>query len=266
MLAEQSQVTNTRQQESSRRVARAQRILDAAAELILRWGYQKTTLDDISRQAGVAKATIYLHWKTREELFAALLKREKLEMAEELKQRIAEDPEGATLRGMLKHSALLLMKRPLLKAVMLRDMEVIGKLAQSEHSTAAYAERLEGFKTYLELLREQGLVRTNLSTRAQGFIMSAVFLGFFYVAPFMPEEYTISEDEFVELIAETVHCTLEPADGFSVDALQTASHNFLRYLDHTTTLMQEQFQQELASWGRDKSGPNRGKGRTHHEY
>ena len=132
-------------EERSKREQRANRILDAAAELMLRWGYNKTTIDDIARYAGVAKGTIYLHWKTREELFGALIKREKMEMAEDLKQRITADPEGATLRGILKHSALALMKRPLLKAALLRDMDVLGKLALSEHSSAAYTERLEGF-------------------------------------------------------------------------------------------------------------------------
>ena len=59
--------------ERSKREERADRILDAAANLILRWGYKKTTIDDIAKQAGVAKGTIYLHWKTREDLFVALL-------------------------------------------------------------------------------------------------------------------------------------------------------------------------------------------------
>jgi len=66
-LVKQSQGTNVRELEVSRRRERAQRILDAAATLLLRWGFQKTTIDDIARLAGVAKGTIYLHWKTREE-------------------------------------------------------------------------------------------------------------------------------------------------------------------------------------------------------
>ncbi len=241
-MAHQSQGAShsiPRPQEVSRRQERAHRILDAAAALILRWGYNKTTIDDVSRQAGVAKGTIYLHWKTREELFAALIKREKLELAEEIKQRIAEDPAGATLRGMLKHTALALMKRPLLKALFLRDMDVLGKLAHSEHSGAAYAERLAGFTTYLQVLREQHLLRTDLSLRAQVYIFSAIFLGFFLVAPLMPDE--------AELMAETVHCTLEPARSFPSEALQTASHAFLQYLNHAVATAQEQFQQEVDS-------------------
>src|SRR6266700_6032000 len=97
-LVKQSQGTNARELEVSRRRERAQRILDAAATLLLRWGFQKTTIDDIARLAGVAKGTIYLHWKTREELFVALIKREKLGMAEDLKQRIGTDPAATTLQ------------------------------------------------------------------------------------------------------------------------------------------------------------------------
>ena len=246
-MAQQSQGASTRQQEISRRQTRAQRILDAASTTILRWGYQKTTLDDIARQAGVAKGTIYLHWKTREELFTALLKRERVELTEDLKQRIAADPAGATLRGILKHSALALMKRPLLKAVLLRDMEVLGKLAQSEYSSAAYTERLEGFKTYLELLREHDLVRTDLSLRAQVYMLSAIFAGFFLVAPLMPEEFTLSDEELADLMAETVHCTLESGRSVPSDELQTVSHAFMQYLNRAIALAQEQFQKEVES-------------------
>ena len=249
-MAHQSQEAShsiPRPQEVSRRQERAHRILDAAATLILRWGYNKTTIDDVSRQAGVAKGTIYLHWKTREELFAALIKREKLELAEEIKQRIAEDPAGATLRGMLKHTALALMKRPLLKALFLRDMDVLGKLAHREHSSAAYAERLAGFTTYLQVLREQHLLRTDLSLRAQVYIFSAIFVGFFLVAPLMPDEFTLSDEELAELMAETVHRTLEPGRSFPSEALQTASHAFLQYLNHAMATAQEQFEQEVES-------------------
>ena len=115
-MTAQHQEANTQPTEAYKRRQRAQRILDAAAALILRWGYNKTTIDDIARQSGVAKGTIYLHWKTREDLFTALMKREKAELAADVQQRIAADPAGATLRGLLKHSALALMQRPLMKA------------------------------------------------------------------------------------------------------------------------------------------------------
>jgi AcrR family transcriptional regulator len=244
-LAKQSQGASTREPEVSRRRERARRILDAAAALILRLGFQKTTLDDVSRQAGVPKGTMYLHWKTREELFRALISREKLELAEDLKQRICADPAGATLRGILKHSALALMQRPLLKAVIMRDMDVLGKLAHGKQSSVDRAENLIGFKIYLELLREYGLVRTDLSLQAQVYMFSAIFMGYFFVAPLMPDEFTFSDDEIADLMAETVHCTLEAGRSVSPNELQTVSHVFMQYLNHATEIAQEQFQKEV---------------------
>jgi AcrR family transcriptional regulator len=246
-LTDQKQESSTQPREAYRRVQRAHRILDAAAALILRWGYNKTTIDDIARQAGVAKGTIYLHWKTREELFSALLKREKAELADDLKQRIAADPVGATLRGLFKHSALALMQRPLMKAVLLRDLDVIGKLAHSEHSSAAYLQRLGGFTTYLEVLRAHELVRTDLSLRAQVNMLSAIFMGYFLAAPLVPDAFMLSDQERAELMAETVHRALELDRSDAPDALQSVSDAFMHYLNRTIANAHEQFQQALES-------------------
>jgi AcrR family transcriptional regulator len=246
-LVQADQGVSTSKLDVSRRRERAQRILDAAAALILRLGFQKTTLDDVSRQARVAKGTLYLHWKTKEELFRALILREKLELAEDLKQRICADPAGGTLRGILKNSTLALMQRPLLKAILLQDIDVLGKLANGKQSNVAQAERLMSFKIYLELLREYGLVRTDLSLQAQVYMFSAIFMCYFFVAPLMPDEFTLTDEELADLMAETVHCTLEAGRSIPADTLQAVSHAFMQYLDHAIALAQEQFQKEVAS-------------------
>ena len=93
---------------STKQQEREQRILDAAGDLIRRWGYDKTAMDDISDKSGVAKGTIYLHWKTREELFEALLRRESQALMNDFKQSILQDPAGATLRGIYRQAALAL--------------------------------------------------------------------------------------------------------------------------------------------------------------
>ena len=116
------------------REQRAERILDAAAELMLRWGYNKTTIDDIVRLAGVPKGTIYLHWKTREELFLALMEREYTRLIRDTQQRIASDPDGGTMWGITKHAMLATMKRPLMKAVMLRDTDLMGEWLHKEYA------------------------------------------------------------------------------------------------------------------------------------
>jgi len=236
---------NAREPAVARRHERAHRILDAAAALILRWGYNKTTIDDVARHAGVAKGTIYLHWNTREDLFHALMIREKVGLADDLRGRIAADPAGTTLPGLLKHSALALMARPLLKAVLLRDIDIVGKLAQGQHSSAAYAERLLAFKTYLEFLREHELVRTDQSLAEQVYVVSAIFMGYFLVAPLMPAEFRPADEQMAELLAETVQRTLAPADSAKPAEQHAAAQVFEQYLSRAIAAAQQQLQQAI---------------------
>src|SRR5215467_6408147 len=227
-------------QTRERREARAQRILNAASTLILHDGYDKTAIEDIARKAGVGKGTLYLHWNSRGALFAALLLREKVAMAEDIKQRIAGDPAGASLHGLLKHAALALLQRPLLKAFLLRDTQVFGKVVQREQSSALSTEVLAGFTAYLETLRQQGLARADLSLHETVTLFSFIFVGFFLAVPFLPDAFKPSDEELAELIAETGHRALEPRDPLPESSLQTASHTLTQYLDHSVGRAQEQ--------------------------
>lgn len=50
-------------------------ILDAAESLFVRFGYRKTSVDDVAREAGIAKGTVYLYFAGKEPLFRAMLSR-----------------------------------------------------------------------------------------------------------------------------------------------------------------------------------------------
>ena len=210
-------------EERSRRQERADRILDAAAELVLRWGYKKTTIDDIAKQAGVAKGTIYLHWKTREDLFLALITREGLKLVEDMKRRIASDPEGSTLRGFVKHSTLALMQNSLMKGLYLNDTDMLGEIASREYSSATYPQRIENYKVFLEFLRSQGLVSTDIGIREQTYILSAVWIGFLLVDPWMPDEFKFSDEEMIEMLADTVQRALEPRNTATSSVIDTGT-------------------------------------------
>jgi AcrR family transcriptional regulator len=250
-LATKHNVASSTEKDQSWRQERADRILDAAAELVLRWGYKKTTIDDIAKQARVAKGTIYLHWKTREDLFMSLIIREDLKFGEDLKRRIASDPEGSTLRGFVKQTTLALMNNALIKALLLNDTELLGELASMEFSSATYPQRIENYKIFLEFMRNHGLVSTDIGIREQTYIFSAVWIGFLLADPWMPEEFKVSDEEMVELLADTVQRALEPrntAEGSAKDAgsSQEVTKAFNLYLDQEVEAI-EVWRKELES-------------------
>jgi AcrR family transcriptional regulator len=53
--------------------ARVDQIADAALRLFARYGYKRSSMDDIAREAGLAKATLYLHFKGKDDVFRAML-------------------------------------------------------------------------------------------------------------------------------------------------------------------------------------------------
>lgn len=50
---------------------RSDAILDAALSLFVRYGFAKTTIMDISRKASIASGTVYLYYKSKEEILNA---------------------------------------------------------------------------------------------------------------------------------------------------------------------------------------------------
>src|SRR5258708_4001138 len=51
------------------------RILDAAQRLFVRYGVKRTSIDEVAREAGIAKGTVYLSFGSKAELFAAIADR-----------------------------------------------------------------------------------------------------------------------------------------------------------------------------------------------
>ncbi len=61
-------------------------ILDSAERLMGRLGYQKMTMDDIAREAGIGRRTIYLHFPSKEEVALAKIDR----TVDRLKSRLSQ--------------------------------------------------------------------------------------------------------------------------------------------------------------------------------
>ena len=57
-----------------RKEDRPQEIADAAFATFAEKGYAATRIDDVARRAGISKGLTYLYYKTKEDLFKAVVK------------------------------------------------------------------------------------------------------------------------------------------------------------------------------------------------
>lgn len=55
---------------------KAEQILHAAARVFMEQGYGAASMDCVAREAGVSKATVYAHFSSKEQLFAAIVRGE----------------------------------------------------------------------------------------------------------------------------------------------------------------------------------------------
>jgi AcrR family transcriptional regulator len=77
-------------------------ILDAVERLLARYGYKKTTMDDLAREAGIGKGTIYLYFPSKEEVALSSIDRVVERVYEQLRMIAASGGAAAErLRRML---------------------------------------------------------------------------------------------------------------------------------------------------------------------
>src|SRR3990172_12146711 len=73
---------------SDDKLVRREAILDAASELLARDDYHDISIARIARKAGMAKGTVFLYFKTKEELFLQLQIREYKSWFENINSRL----------------------------------------------------------------------------------------------------------------------------------------------------------------------------------
>jgi AcrR family transcriptional regulator len=235
-------------EELSRRQERAHRILDAAAELIQRWGYKKTAVDDIARLAGVAKGTIYLHWKTREDLFMALLLREGVEAGREMIERVDRDPEGMYLSTIIKHSIYVTMTRPLARALFIQDVNMLGELVQQgrEDLNMLTQQKLTFGRQLLEFFRTKGVLRTDRSLEDQLKMYITMVIGTMTVDQYLPADMHSSPEEATELLSAMIRDTLEPGELAGPEVQRELKGIWDQYIGQFMQMLEERLQAELA--------------------
>jgi AcrR family transcriptional regulator len=208
------------EQEVNVRQERAERILDAAAELYQRHGYKRVTIDDIAERAEIGKGTIYLHWKTRQALSIAVLEREFLNGLDELVGYIRADPQAALLHRMSYNLYVGVMHRPLLHALYTSDWETLGKLTKSGLGGKFQSNMSMASNGYLPLLVESGLIRPGLTANELVYTYRATIGGFFITDAFVNEQDSIAIERRAALLSEIVQRAFEAEPPPSAQVVQ----------------------------------------------
>jgi AcrR family transcriptional regulator len=88
--------------------AKLRQIMDGAREVFLSAGFDGASMNDIARAAGVSKGTLYAYFKSKDDLFEAIIRAEKAQSAERL---CIFPPDCGDARAMLGDFGIRLLSR-----------------------------------------------------------------------------------------------------------------------------------------------------------
>ena len=126
---------------------KSQHIIDAAIRVFARTGYYSSRVSDIAREAGIASGTIYLYFKTKDEILVTLFRAKMAEWAGMVRREIATEPDPvAKLRRLVALHFSVLESNPDLAEVVQVELRQGHKFFRgaSAHEISAYFALIGG--------------------------------------------------------------------------------------------------------------------------
>ncbi|WP_241524334.1 TetR/AcrR family transcriptional regulator [Mycobacterium paraense] len=210
---------------------RADRILDTARDLLLSWGFRRVTVDELARRAGVGKGTIYLHWRSREDVFHAVSAREAAAMADAIVDAIRENPAEVALNRYLRRLFIEAMNRPVLRALYTRDSDTLGTFLAAENHRRLEENKLGVHRDYVGALAAEGMLRPDLRLEDLDYTLPVIVFGFFAAEPFLPPVIRLTLKQKADRLADTVRRAFEPTEAPSSDTVKRAAAKALPILE-----------------------------------
>lgn len=189
---------------------REQRILDAASDLIVHYGFDKTTVSDIANEAGISKGAIYLHFKSKDELFEALLIREMQVYSSVWFDKLEADPKGGTIGSMYKTTLYALNSNPFMTALFKRDSRVLGSYL---HKPDNFFRKQQEYNTrfiFVKMMQDAGAMRKNIDANVVAHIMDMLAYGLVSMGDIKNEKFIPSTNKTIEAIADIMDKALTP--------------------------------------------------------
>lgn len=218
---------------------REARLLAAAETLVLRHGYDKTSVAEVARAAGVSKGAFYLAFASKDELIEELVLRESLAFQARWGTEVRAHPRFGTVGAMYEGMLAALEERPLMSRIMRRDAQLLGRYLHRpgnvfERMAAGQPTRGEA----LAVLQKAGAIRSEVDADVAAHVINIIAFGLVSLPDFVVATGTPPPGEVFAFIGQMMDHMLTPADGPTPSAraameqlMQRGEEGLARFLD-----------------------------------
>ena len=140
-------------------------IIEAACRVFARTGYYNSRVSDIAREAGVASGTIYLYFKTKEEILVTLFREKMAAWVAHVRSQIAAEPDAvARVRRLVALHFRVLENDPAMAEVVQVELRQGHKFFRGA-SAAEISSYFELIGSILEEGRAAGTIRDDVPVK-----------------------------------------------------------------------------------------------------
>ena len=182
-----------------------ERLLDAAAEVFVEYGYEKAAVTDVARRAGATTGAIYSRWRDKNEMMVVAL--------DHLFQQITPDERMKNLgvSGKSATSIIATWGANLLKADKTQDV-LVQVFGSARNNTAVRLslqkflnEQGDQLSALVERSKDEGLFDQVLSTAALVLLIQSAGIGVhLLLSAERADRHIPTEEDWVELLARMV--------------------------------------------------------------
>ena len=157
-------------------------ILDRAQNRLDRFGFQKTTMDEISRDCKISKRTLYEHFQDKQHLFDCLIEREGRKDLETIFTRMGEvsDPLDRLMQ-LLRTSIAFFSEDIFLTRLLKNDDALFSAMLKGKSQLLITEHLIKIINVIIAEGQEKGRIRPQVNGQVAAYIGFRLFQAFSYM-------------------------------------------------------------------------------------
>jgi AcrR family transcriptional regulator len=182
-----------------------QRLLEEGKKLLERYGIQKTTVEDITRAAGISKGAFYLFYQTKEELFFEIFESVEQDFRRHIFKDVFQDglPPRDSFKNFLETIFLRLEQTLLLQnAINQNDFSYLMRKLPEEKFAAHLSRDNHFSEEFYQIWRDKGFFRNDLDPSGFAGVMKLLFYLVLHRREYSPESYRTTKELFIKMLCE----------------------------------------------------------------
>lgn len=183
-------------------------ILEVSESILLRYGYSKSTIDEIASVAKLGKGTIYLHWKSKDELFQALFYKISAEIIYQVLLEVQKNKSLVHFDKLISSVYRVCYDRELIIALFTKDSKLLGRFLDNKNTSQSQETKFNSLMDSIQMYRQYHLVKEDMPIELQVHTAHMLLIGIFTYDNYIIEDLNINKK--VEILEKVIRSTFVP--------------------------------------------------------